>query len=129
MGGRRKDKMLSKVVFESFNSDVYIVAYYVLSYINCNLRHRYQREEAKIQAWVNLQNAKAEAQSRKLEVLFSLFSYFFAAYEYSLCICVNTPTLKFSLLSMLKSVLSLRSPFKSYPVWLEYYYYCYVILL
>ncbi|KAM7476135.1 hypothetical protein LguiB_023378 [Lonicera macranthoides] len=29
---------------------------------------RYQREEAKIQAWVNLQNAKAEAQSRNLEV-------------------------------------------------------------
>ncbi|CAH8337520.1 unnamed protein product [Eruca vesicaria subsp. sativa] len=29
---------------------------------------RNQREEAKIQAWVNLQNAKAEAQSRKLEV-------------------------------------------------------------
>ncbi|CAL0317984.1 unnamed protein product [Lupinus luteus] len=29
---------------------------------------RYQREEAKIQAWVNLQNAKAESQSRKLEV-------------------------------------------------------------
>ncbi|KAF8083817.1 hypothetical protein N665_0750s0005 [Sinapis alba] len=29
---------------------------------------RYQREEAKIQAWVNLQNAKAEAQSRKLEM-------------------------------------------------------------
>ncbi|KAL2336345.1 hypothetical protein Fmac_010791 [Flemingia macrophylla] len=29
---------------------------------------RYQREEAKIQAWVNLQNAKAEARSRKLEV-------------------------------------------------------------
>ncbi|XP_010501050.1 PREDICTED: uncharacterized protein LOC104778323 [Camelina sativa] len=29
---------------------------------------RYQREEAKIQAWVNLENAKAEAQSRKLEV-------------------------------------------------------------
>ncbi|XP_042495602.1 uncharacterized protein LOC122074711 isoform X2 [Macadamia integrifolia] len=29
---------------------------------------RYQREEAKIQAWVNLQNAKAEAQSKKLEV-------------------------------------------------------------
>ncbi|XP_021719945.1 uncharacterized protein LOC110687614 [Chenopodium quinoa] len=29
---------------------------------------RYQREEAKIQAWLNLQNAKAEAQSRKLEV-------------------------------------------------------------
>ncbi|XP_052180761.1 uncharacterized protein LOC127793964 isoform X2 [Diospyros lotus] len=28
---------------------------------------RYQREEAKIQAWVNLQSAKAEAQSRKLE--------------------------------------------------------------
>uniref|UniRef100_A0A3Q7FUM6 Remorin C-terminal domain-containing protein n=1 Tax=Solanum lycopersicum TaxID=4081 RepID=A0A3Q7FUM6_SOLLC len=28
---------------------------------------RYQREEAKIQAWVNLQNAKAEAQSKKLE--------------------------------------------------------------
>ncbi|XP_027167828.1 uncharacterized protein At3g61260-like [Coffea eugenioides] len=28
---------------------------------------RYQREEAKIQAWVNLQRAKAEAQSRKLE--------------------------------------------------------------
>ncbi|XP_004144446.1 uncharacterized protein LOC101207750 [Cucumis sativus] len=31
----------------------------------CN---RYQREESKIQAWVNLQNAKAEAQSKKLEV-------------------------------------------------------------
>ncbi|XP_023527870.1 uncharacterized protein LOC111790959 isoform X1 [Cucurbita pepo subsp. pepo] len=31
----------------------------------CN---RYQREEAKIQAWVNLQNAKAEAQSKELEV-------------------------------------------------------------
>ncbi|XP_040998813.1 uncharacterized protein LOC121244681 isoform X2 [Juglans microcarpa x Juglans regia] len=30
---------------------------------------RYQREAAKIQAWVNLQNAKAEAQSRKLEAL------------------------------------------------------------
>ncbi|KAM7480658.1 hypothetical protein LguiA_028871 [Lonicera macranthoides] len=29
---------------------------------------RYQREEAKIQAWVNLQNAKAEAQMKKLEV-------------------------------------------------------------
>ncbi|KAG1342567.1 putative DNA repair protein RAD51 [Cocos nucifera] len=29
---------------------------------------RYQREEAKIQAWVNLQTAKAEAESRKLEV-------------------------------------------------------------
>ncbi|XP_039061561.1 uncharacterized protein LOC120205843 [Hibiscus syriacus] len=29
---------------------------------------RYQREEAKIQAWVNLQSAKAEAQSRKLEM-------------------------------------------------------------
>ncbi|XVF25291.1 hypothetical protein REPUB_Repub13aG0200700 [Reevesia pubescens] len=29
---------------------------------------RYQREEAKIQAWLNLQSAKAEAQSRKLEV-------------------------------------------------------------
>ncbi|XP_027125484.1 uncharacterized protein [Coffea arabica] len=29
---------------------------------------RYQREEAKIQAWVNLQRAKAEAQSRKLEM-------------------------------------------------------------
>ncbi|KAL6972600.1 hypothetical protein U1Q18_026775 [Sarracenia purpurea var. burkii] len=29
---------------------------------------RYQREEARIQAWVNLQSAKAEAQSRKLEV-------------------------------------------------------------
>ncbi|CDY36609.1 BnaC06g06620D [Brassica napus] len=29
---------------------------------------RYQREEAKIKAWVNLQDAKAEAQSRKLEV-------------------------------------------------------------
>ncbi|XP_071711928.1 uncharacterized protein [Rutidosis leptorrhynchoides] len=29
---------------------------------------KYQREEAKIQAWVDLQNAKAEAQSRKLEV-------------------------------------------------------------
>ncbi|KAL4589318.1 hypothetical protein LXL04_002224 [Taraxacum kok-saghyz] len=29
---------------------------------------RYQMEEAKIQAWVNLQKAKAEAESRKLEV-------------------------------------------------------------
>ncbi|XP_010535234.1 PREDICTED: uncharacterized protein LOC104810585 [Tarenaya hassleriana] len=29
---------------------------------------RYQREEARIQAWVSLQSAKAEAQSRKLEV-------------------------------------------------------------
>ncbi|WOL03897.1 hypothetical protein Cni_G12617 [Canna indica] len=29
---------------------------------------RYQREAAKIQAWLNLQNAKAEAESRKLEV-------------------------------------------------------------
>ncbi|XP_023525114.1 uncharacterized protein LOC111788816 isoform X1 [Cucurbita pepo subsp. pepo] len=33
----------------------------------CN-SFRYQREEARIQAWVNLQNAKAEAQSKKLEV-------------------------------------------------------------
>ncbi|KAG6525360.1 hypothetical protein ZIOFF_015316 [Zingiber officinale] len=30
---------------------------------------RYQREEARIQAWLNLQNAKAEAQSRKLEAM------------------------------------------------------------
>lgn len=37
---------------------------------------RYQREEAKIQAWVNLQSAKAEAQSRKLEVLLSSFFSF-----------------------------------------------------
>ncbi|KAH9626219.1 hypothetical protein KSS87_000098 [Heliosperma pusillum] len=29
---------------------------------------RYRREEAKIQAWINLQTAKAEAQSKKLEV-------------------------------------------------------------
>lgn len=29
---------------------------------------RYQREEANIEAWVNLQSAKAEAESRKLEV-------------------------------------------------------------
>ncbi|XP_050232104.1 uncharacterized protein LOC126680884 [Mercurialis annua] len=29
---------------------------------------RYQREEAQIQAWLNLQTAKAEAQSKKLEV-------------------------------------------------------------
>ncbi|VFQ80625.1 unnamed protein product [Cuscuta campestris] len=29
---------------------------------------RYQREEAQIRAWVNLQSAKAEAQSKKLEV-------------------------------------------------------------
>ncbi|KAI8529740.1 hypothetical protein RHMOL_Rhmol12G0248700 [Rhododendron molle] len=33
---------------------------------NCCIR--YQREEAKIQAWVNLQSARAEAQARKLEV-------------------------------------------------------------
>lgn len=39
---------------------------------NCDLGFRYQREEAKIQAWVNLQNAKAEAQSRKLEVFLIL---------------------------------------------------------
>ncbi|KAL6996190.1 hypothetical protein U1Q18_006324 [Sarracenia purpurea var. burkii] len=37
---------------------------------------RYQREEAKIQAWVNLQSAKAEAQSRKLEVPFSISPFF-----------------------------------------------------
>ncbi|KAE9615314.1 putative remorin [Lupinus albus] len=36
---------------------------------------RYEREEAKIQAWVNLQNAKAEAQSRKLEVFHFNFFY------------------------------------------------------
>jgi Remorin, C-terminal region len=35
--------------------------------------YRYQREEAKIQAWVNLENAKAEAQSRKLEVILLAF--------------------------------------------------------
>ncbi|EPS71781.1 hypothetical protein M569_02979 [Genlisea aurea] len=29
---------------------------------------RYQREEARIQAWINLQSAKAEAESRRLEV-------------------------------------------------------------
>ncbi|KAK1279911.1 hypothetical protein QJS04_geneDACA004836 [Acorus gramineus] len=34
----------------------------------CCIRSLYQREAAKIQAWVNLQSAKAEAQSRKLEV-------------------------------------------------------------
>ncbi|XP_057503685.1 uncharacterized protein LOC130787311 [Actinidia eriantha] len=35
---------------------------------NNNRCLRYHREEAKIQAWLNLQHAKAEAQSRKLEV-------------------------------------------------------------
>ncbi|KAF6139801.1 hypothetical protein GIB67_009648, partial [Kingdonia uniflora] len=35
---------------------------------SCIRLMRYRREEAKIQAWVNLQSAKAEAQSRKLEV-------------------------------------------------------------
>jgi hypothetical protein len=44
---------------------------------NCDLGFRYQREEAKIQAWVNLQNAKAEAQSRKLEVFSHAFGYLF----------------------------------------------------
>ena len=33
---------------------------------------RYQREEAKIQAWVNLENAKAEVRSKKLEVFHCL---------------------------------------------------------
>lgn len=36
---------------------------------------RYQREEAKIQAWVNLESAKAEAQSRKLEVKLNQVQY------------------------------------------------------
>jgi hypothetical protein len=43
------------------------------------LGYRYQREEAKIQAWVNLQNAKAEAQSRKLEVFSYAFGYLFVS--------------------------------------------------
>jgi Remorin, C-terminal region len=38
---------------------------------------RYQREEAKIQAWVNLESAKAEAQSRKLEVQHSIILFTF----------------------------------------------------
>jgi hypothetical protein len=46
---------------------------------NCDLGYRYQREEAKIQAWVNLQNAKAEAQSRKLEVFSYAFGYLFVS--------------------------------------------------
>jgi hypothetical protein len=36
--------------------------FFVLHSIRC------QREKAKIQAWINLECAKAEAQSRKLEV-------------------------------------------------------------
>ncbi|KAF2300893.1 hypothetical protein GH714_018062 [Hevea brasiliensis] len=36
---------------------------------------RYQREEAKIQAWLNLQTAKAEAQSRKLEFIYQLYGF------------------------------------------------------
>lgn len=45
--------------------------------MNCDLSCRYQREEAKIQAWVNLQSAKAEAQSKKLEacILLIFLSY------------------------------------------------------
>lgn len=39
-----------------------------ISFFLILLHCRYQREEAKIQAWVNLESAKAEAQSRKLEV-------------------------------------------------------------
>lgn len=41
----------------------------IIRCIDLRLKFRYQREEAKIQAWVNLQSAKAEAESRKLEVL------------------------------------------------------------
>lgn len=44
------------------------------------MENRYQREEAKIQAWVNLQNAKAEAQSRKLEV--NLYCFLFFCFYY-----------------------------------------------
>ena len=45
--------------------------------LNCNLSCRYKREEAKIQAWVDLQSAKAEAQLRKLEVLhYQSFTYY-----------------------------------------------------
>lgn len=68
---------------------------------SCLFMARYQREEAKIQAWVNLQSAKAEAESRKLEVshflvqlilafvpdttLFYIFPSIFC-----LCFCTNT---------------------------------------
>uniref|UniRef100_M1AIQ0 DNA binding protein n=1 Tax=Solanum tuberosum TaxID=4113 RepID=M1AIQ0_SOLTU len=48
----------------------------VLTFI---LSCRYQREEAKIQAWINLQNAKAEAQSKKLEVFYFIPSFNFWA--------------------------------------------------
>ena len=51
------------------------------------LGYRYQREEAKIQAWVNLQNAKAEAQSRKLEVLSHAFVYLFFSFFCFLTCC------------------------------------------
>ena len=48
---------------------------------------RYQREEAKIHAWLNLQTAKAEAQSRKLEVLQLFITFFDSFIPVALVLC------------------------------------------
>ncbi|KAH9713879.1 Remorin C domain-containing protein [Citrus sinensis] len=53
-------------VYQKNTSDSRAAAWEEEEKTKCCLR--YQREEAKIQAWVNLQSAKAEAQSKKLEV-------------------------------------------------------------
>jgi len=52
----------------------YLCELYIVSEIPsfCNMS-RAKREEAKINAWENLQKAKAEAAIRKLEVNFSCF--------------------------------------------------------
>jgi hypothetical protein len=50
---------------------------------------RYQREEAKIQAWINLESAKAEAQSRKLEVIIKIQCHSCENAEKKWCTIIN----------------------------------------
>lgn len=91
--GRRKKRL--NAVLGKFSGHLRFViqlllfVIYELKYFDLGFFFRYQREEAKIQAWVNLQSAKAEAQSRKLEVpLVFLFLTFYNLFAASLCYVV-----------------------------------------
>ena len=86
MGRRGKDKVLFQVIWVVKLQHLLVLCRILVPILV--LGYRYQREEAKIQAWVNLQNAKAEAQSRKLEVLSHAFVYLFFFFFCFLTCCV-----------------------------------------
>lgn len=61
-------KLIKLVIFQYFIYLLYMYEVIFAKNLYCVWYCRWQREEAKIIAWENLQKAKAEAAIRKLEV-------------------------------------------------------------